>query len=90
MFYAKLQTKNNPVYKTQFKFSFFLEEAKDESDESDNEELNKPSFVQKKSKSKPDMAIRRKQLRAQSKKITDQIKKKKQQFKKKKPGKTKA
>lgn len=70
-------------------FFLFVEEPKDESDGSDTE-TSKPAFVQKKSKSRPDMAIRRKQLRAQSKKITDQIKKKKQQFKKKKPGKAKA
>ncbi|KOB66591.1 Brix domain-containing protein 2-like protein [Operophtera brumata] len=79
--------KGDPMVKAEE--ALVKEEPKEESDGSDNE-VSKPAFVQKKSKSKPDMAIRRKQLRAQSKKITDQIKKKKQQFKKKKPGKAKS
>lgn len=55
-------------------------------EESDNEEQNKPAFSMRLPKPKPDMAIRRKQLRAKSKAISDQIKKRKQ-FKKKKLGK---
>lgn len=52
----------------------------------DNENIveSQPVFSMKKSKSKPDMAIRRKQLKAKSKAISDQIKKRKQ-FKRKKP-----
>lgn len=63
------------------------EEIKDEDDgveESESEIQSKPVLRMKKSKSKPDMAIRRKQLKAKSKAISDQIKKRKQ-FKKKKP-----
>ncbi|XP_026751138.2 ribosome biogenesis protein BRX1 homolog [Galleria mellonella] len=44
--------------------------------------VKKPTFSIKKSKSRPDMAIRRKQLKAKSKAISDQIKKRKQ-FRKK-------
>lgn len=44
----------------------------------------KPAMLRKKPKSVPNMAIRRKQLKAKSKLISDQIKKRKQ-FKKKKP-----
>ncbi|XP_059062135.1 ribosome biogenesis protein BRX1 homolog, partial [Achroia grisella] len=58
------------------------EEIEDE--ELDEYKVNKPTFTIKKSKSRPDMAIRRKQLKAKSKAISDQIKKRKQ-FKKRKP-----
>ncbi|XP_050671177.1 ribosome biogenesis protein BRX1 homolog [Leptidea sinapis] len=58
--------------------------------ENEKENINQPMFSTnlKKSKSKPDMAIRRKQLKAQSKAISDKIKKRKQ-FQKKKPLKSK-
>ncbi|XP_013189185.2 ribosome biogenesis protein BRX1 homolog [Amyelois transitella] len=63
------------------------EEIKEESMEEDEEETEipakKPVFTMKKSKSRPDMAIRRKQLKAKSKAISDQIKKRKQLKKKK-------
>ncbi|XP_063379347.1 ribosome biogenesis protein BRX1 homolog isoform X1 [Cydia fagiglandana] len=59
--------------------------VKDEiKEEMDSEEEVQVRPAVKKSKSKPDMAIRRKQLKAKSKLISDQIKKRKQ-FKKKKP-----
>ncbi|KAI8428597.1 hypothetical protein MSG28_007335 [Choristoneura fumiferana] len=61
------------------------EEIKEEND-SEEEVQMKPVIKKKKSNSKPDMAIRRKQLKAKSKLISDQIKKRKQ-FKKKKPNK---
>lgn len=53
-------------------------------EENENNVESQPVFSMKKSKSKPDMAIRRKQLKAKSKAISDQIKKRKQ-FKRKKP-----
>ncbi|XP_045764967.1 ribosome biogenesis protein BRX1 homolog isoform X1 [Maniola jurtina] len=64
------------------------EEIKDEPETMDEENEDnvepQPVFSMKKSKSKPDMAIRRKQLKAKSKAISVQIKKRKQ-FKRKKP-----
>ncbi|XP_038210137.1 ribosome biogenesis protein BRX1 homolog [Zerene cesonia] len=66
------------------------DEIKDEPmDEEENKSPDTSTVKSiKKSKTKPDMAIRRKQLKAKSKKISDQIKKRKQ-FKKKKPLKSK-
>ncbi|XP_053602266.1 ribosome biogenesis protein BRX1 homolog [Plodia interpunctella] len=61
------------------------EEIKEEPMEEDEENeipAKKPVFTMKKSKSRPDMAIRRKQLKAKSKAISDQIKKRKQLKKK--------
>ncbi|CAK1553554.1 unnamed protein product [Leptosia nina] len=60
------------------------EEAEDTTEKTEKRPL---SMKIKKTKTKPDMAIRRKQLKAKSKKISDQIKKRKQL--KKKPGKSK-
>lgn len=60
-------------------FIFFAEETQESSETENNEtSISRPAFVMKKSKSKPDMAIRRKQLKAKSKAISDQIKKRKQ------------
>ncbi|XP_047514455.1 ribosome biogenesis protein BRX1 homolog [Pieris napi] len=59
------------------------EEMKVEAEKENAESPKEPfSMKLKKPKTKPDMAIRRKQLKAKSKKISDQIKKRKQ-FKKK-------
>ncbi|CAG9785159.1 unnamed protein product [Diatraea saccharalis] len=58
------------------------EEESEKSSEEDN--LVENIAPKNKGKAKPDMAIRRKQLKAKSKAISDQIKKRKQ-FKKKKP-----
>ncbi|KAM3962981.1 ribosome biogenesis protein BRX1 homolog [Aphomia sociella] len=60
------------------------EEVEDDEQSDTQTQVTKPTFSIKKSKSKPDMAIRRKQLKAKSKAISDQIKKRKQ-FRKKKP-----
>lgn len=68
-----------------FNWLVFTGEIKEENDSEEEVQL-KPVIKKKKSKSKPDMAIRRKQLKAKSKLISDQIKKRKQ-FKKKKPNK---
>ncbi|CAH0727869.1 unnamed protein product, partial [Brenthis ino] len=78
--------KGNPIKKAE---NVLLEEEIKQEDEfmageSENEAQAKPVFSMRLPKSKPDMAIRRKQLRAKSKAISDQIKKRKQ-FKKKKP-----
>ncbi|CAG4937303.1 unnamed protein product [Colias eurytheme] len=84
--------KGDPVKKAQD--VVIKDEIKDEpmDEEEDDEENESPdtSIIEtaKKTKTKPDMAIRRKQLKAKSKKISDQIKKRKQ-FKKKKPLKSK-
>lgn len=56
----------------------------DEDEGDDNANQSKQAKVVKKLKSKPDMAIRRKQLKAKSKAISTQIKKRKQ-IKKKRP-----
>lgn len=65
--------------------NIFSEDVKEEPESCEESEETEPKPVLrvKKSKSKPDMAIRRKQLKAKSKSISDQIKKRKQ-FKRKK------
>lgn len=72
------------MYVMLYKF-VFAEEIEESSENEDGESVpTKPPFSMRKSKAKPDMAIRRKQLKAKSKAISDQIKKRKQ-FKKSKP-----
>ncbi|XP_045764968.1 ribosome biogenesis protein BRX1 homolog isoform X2 [Maniola jurtina] len=77
--------KGDPLKKAE---DVLMEEIKDEPETMDEENEDnvepQPVFSMKKSKSKPDMAIRRKQLKAKSKAISVQIKKRKQ-FKRKKP-----
>lgn len=66
------------------KLNIISEEPEEILQEESEEDVSTKAFIKKKSKSRPDMAIRRKQLKAKSKIISDQIKKRKQALKKKK------